>query len=108
MCLSTFHLSILTYFFYLAVYLSFHPFIHPSIYPLIHPFDSLHQVSVVYGGTNARTQLTQLATGMDILVATPGRLQDFVDRHLVSLHNIQFLILDEADRMLVRANCCLA
>ena len=56
--------------------------------------------SVVYGGASARTQLVYLAKGMDILVATPGRLQDFVDRSLVSLQKIQFLILDEADRML--------
>jgi len=55
---------------------------------------------VVYGGARATNQLTNLAKGKDILVATPGRLQDFVDRNLVSLENIQFLILDEADRML--------
>mmetsp|Transcript_20788 Transcript_20788/g.25181 ORF Transcript_20788/g.25181 Transcript_20788/m.25181 type:complete len:699 (+) Transcript_20788:114-2210(+) len=55
---------------------------------------------VVYGGANAKGQLCELAKGMDLLVATPGRLQDFVDRDLVSLRRIQFLILDEADRML--------
>ena len=55
---------------------------------------------VVYGGANAKGQLVNLAKGKDILVATPGRLQDFVDRNLVSLEKIQFLILDEADRML--------
>ena len=55
---------------------------------------------VVYGGANARTQLTQLAHGVDLLVATPGRLQDFVDRNLVNLRKVQFLVLDEADRML--------
>ena len=41
--------------------------------------------AVVYGGANARGQLTRLADGVDIVVATPGRLQDFVDRKLVSL-----------------------
>ena len=56
--------------------------------------------AVVYGGANAKGQLMNLAKGMDILVATPGRLQDFVDRHLVSLRKTEFLILDEADRML--------
>jgi superfamily II DNA/RNA helicase len=44
--------------------------------------------------------LAILATGVDILVGTPGRMQDFIDRGNVSLSYVQFLILDEADRML--------
>lgn len=55
---------------------------------------------VVYGGAKARGQLSELARGVDILVATPGRLQDFCNRRLVSLSRVKFLILDEADRML--------
>ena len=55
---------------------------------------------VVYGGADAKAQLRELARGCDILVATPGRLQDFVDRGVVSLSNTKRLILDEADRML--------
>ena len=55
---------------------------------------------VVYGGANARAQLRSLAHGVDILVATPGRLQDFIDRGIVSMSFVQFLVLDEADRML--------
>ena len=53
-----------------------------------------------YGGATARPQLEALASGVEILVATPGRLADFLDRNLVSLSECQFLVLDEADRML--------
>jgi len=55
---------------------------------------------VIYGGTNARQQLAELASGCDIAVATPGRLTDFVDRGLVELRMVKHLVLDEADRML--------
>jgi ATP-dependent RNA helicase DDX3X len=55
---------------------------------------------VVYGGADAKAQLRELARGCDVLVATPGRLTDFVDRGVVSLSNTKRLILDEADRML--------
>ena len=55
---------------------------------------------VVYGGADAKAQLRELAKGCDILVATPGRLTDFVDRGVVSLSQTKRLILDEADRML--------
>ena len=54
----------------------------------------------MYGGAAARGQLTQCAAGPDILVATPGRLTDFLDRDLVDLSYTRFLVLDEADRML--------
>ena len=55
---------------------------------------------VVYGGADAKGQLRELARGVDILVATPGRLTDFVDRAVVSLAKVKHLVLDEADRML--------
>jgi ATP-dependent RNA helicase DDX3X len=55
---------------------------------------------VVYGGADIRYQIGQCARGADILVATPGRLVDLIDRGHVTLSNIQFLVLDEADRML--------
>ncbi|KAJ1463037.1 P-loop containing nucleoside triphosphate hydrolase protein [Pelagophyceae sp. CCMP2097] len=54
----------------------------------------------VYGGANAGQQLARMAHGVEILVATPGRLQDFLDRDLVSLREVRYLVLDEADRML--------
>lgn len=46
------------------------------------------------------SQLRDLERGVDILVATPGRLVDLIDRTRVSLQNIKYLALDEADRML--------
>jgi len=55
---------------------------------------------VVYGGADMRDQRRELNNGCDVLMATPGRLRDMFSRGLVSLACIQFLILDEADRML--------
>lgn len=55
---------------------------------------------VVYGGADVREQLRQLDRGCDLIVATPGRLVDLVERGRISLEVIRFLILDEADRML--------
>lgn len=55
---------------------------------------------VVYGGADVRDQLRQLDRGCDLIVATPGRLVDLVERGRISLEVIRFLILDEADRML--------
>lgn len=54
----------------------------------------------VYGGNDLRTQLTELSTGCDMIVATPGRLNDLVERGCVSLSMVSLLVLDEADRML--------
>jgi ATP-dependent RNA helicase DDX3X len=54
----------------------------------------------VYGGAKARGQLQELAWGVDVLVATPGRLTDFVERNLITFEDVRYLILDEADRML--------
>ena len=54
----------------------------------------------VYGGNDLRSQLSELATGCDLIVATPGRLNDLVDRGCVSLSMVSLLVLDEADRML--------
>jgi superfamily II DNA/RNA helicase len=57
------------------------------------------KVALAYGGAPVRRQAEQLR-GAHVLVATPGRLQDLVERRLVSLDAIRILILDEADRML--------
>ena len=57
------------------------------------------RVAAVYGGTPVLSQAKR-ASGAQILVATPGRLQDLVDRRLVSLDRVRVLVLDEADRML--------
>jgi ATP-dependent RNA helicase DDX3X len=54
---------------------------------------------VVYGGALIQQQQRELDIGADILVATPGRLVDLIERGRVSLQLVQFLVLDEADRM---------
>ena len=55
---------------------------------------------VAYGGANIRDQIQELRRGCDILVATPGRLVDLMERGHVSLSCAFYLCLDEADRML--------
>lgn len=55
---------------------------------------------VVYGGADIGSQLRQIERGCDCLVATPGRLVDLIERGRISLQNIKYLVLDEADRML--------
>lgn len=55
---------------------------------------------VVYGGADIRAQVQQMNSGCDLLMATPGRLVDMIDRGYISLSNIKYLVLDEADRML--------
>ncbi|TVU25132.1 hypothetical protein EJB05_27660, partial [Eragrostis curvula] len=58
------------------------------------------KVVVAYGGAPITQQLRELERGVDILVATPGRLVDLLERARVSLQSIRYLALDEADRML--------
>ncbi|XP_020089239.1 DEAD-box ATP-dependent RNA helicase 52C-like [Ananas comosus] len=58
------------------------------------------RVAVVYGGAPFYQQFGDLERGVDILVATPGRLVDLIERARVSLQTIKYLALDEADRML--------
>ncbi len=55
---------------------------------------------VVYGGVNINTQIPVLKTGIEILVATPGRLLDHVQNKTLNLGQVNTLVLDEADRML--------
>jgi superfamily II DNA/RNA helicase len=57
------------------------------------------RIAAVYGGTSVHAQAKR-ARGADILVATPGRMNDLIERRLVSLRNVRVLVLDEADRML--------
>ena len=56
--------------------------------------------TVVFGGVSINPQKMKLIKGVDILVATPGRLLDHVNQRSVNLSNIDILVLDEADRML--------
>jgi ATP-dependent RNA helicase RhlE len=57
-------------------------------------------VGVIYGGVPMRPQTRDLRAGFDVLVATPGRLLDHLERGNVDLSSVQTLVLDEADRML--------
>ncbi len=56
--------------------------------------------AVVVGGLSEQTQLSALRKGVDMVIATPGRLEDFLNRRLVNLSKVSALVLDEADRML--------
>jgi ATP-dependent RNA helicase RhlE len=58
------------------------------------------RVGVVYGGVGYGKQMQSLREGIEVLVATPGRLLDHMNRGTVRLEKIEFLVLDEADRML--------
>lgn len=62
--------------------------------------ESMCKANVVYGGTSSGFQITQMLRGTNILIATPGRLMDFVEKDKISFENLKFLVLDEADRML--------
>ena len=56
--------------------------------------------TVIYGGVKQRSQTEALGRGVDVLVATPGRLLDLMNQGFISLKDIQYFVLDEADRML--------
>ena len=56
--------------------------------------------TVIFGGVPQNAQVQALRQGIDILVATPGRLLDLCDQKLLSLKDIRYFVLDEADRML--------
>ena len=56
--------------------------------------------TVVFGGVPQNPQTTALRNGVDILVATPGRLLDLIDQGFISLKDVEIFVLDEADRML--------
>jgi ATP-dependent RNA helicase RhlE len=56
--------------------------------------------TVVYGGVSQYAQTTKLKQGVDILIATPGRLLDLINQNFIDLSHIKILVLDEADRML--------
>ena len=58
------------------------------------------RAAVVFGGVNINPQISTLRNGVDILVATPGRLLDLYQQKAVSLSGIEIFVLDEADRML--------
>ena len=58
------------------------------------------KVAAIYGGQNMRNQIIRLERGIHIIVATPGRLMDHIGQKTIFLDTIDFVVLDEADRML--------
>jgi len=58
------------------------------------------RMATVFGGVSERPQIEALRSGVDLVVATPGRLIDLMDQRIANLSGIEFLVLDEADRML--------
>ncbi len=61
---------------------------------------NMPKAALVIGGVAEKTQIHSLRAGCELIIATPGRLQDFIDRRLADLRQIKMLVLDEADRML--------
>ncbi|CAG2174221.1 unnamed protein product, partial [Oppiella nova] len=61
---------------------------------------SIVKPCLIYGGTSSGYQLANISRGAHLLVATPGRLLDFVSKGKVSFANLKYLVLDEADRMI--------
>jgi ATP-dependent RNA helicase RhlE len=62
--------------------------------------DSGDTVALVVGGLSEGPQLNDIRRGARLIIATPGRLEDFLKRNLVKLQNVRMLVLDECDRML--------
>ncbi len=63
-------------------------------------YKSMLKSGILYGGVDTRYQLQNLSRGCNILVATPGRLMDVLERGQISLEKVKYFVLDEADRML--------
>ena len=61
---------------------------------------AMPKAALVIGGVSEKSQIAGLRAGSPLVIATPGRLQDFINRKLVDLRNVKMLVLDEADRML--------
>jgi len=57
------------------------------------------RITAVYGGVGLEPQIKKLRRGVDVLVATPGRLEDLIERRAVSLSRVSTVVVDEADRM---------
>ena len=58
------------------------------------------RAACIYGGARQNPQIAALKRGVDVLVATPGRLMDLMNQGFIDLKNIEIFVLDEADRML--------
>ncbi len=62
--------------------------------------NAMPRASLVIGGVSEKAQIQSLRAGSKLIIATPGRLQDLMNRKLASLQHVKMLVLDEADRML--------
>ena len=71
-----------------------------NVWSTIKLSDDEYRVTSVYGGTDIRNQIYDLKQGVDIVVGTPGRLLDLVERKAISFSNLKIIVLDEADQML--------
>ena len=56
--------------------------------------------AAIFGGVSQRTQIDKIRNGLDIVIATPGRLLDLAQQNEIDLSSVEILVLDEADRML--------
>jgi ATP-dependent RNA helicase RhlE len=61
---------------------------------------NMRKAALVMGGASEKNQIHALRTGSQVVIATPGRLQDFITRRLVDVKAVEILVLDESDRML--------
>jgi ATP-dependent RNA helicase RhlE len=61
---------------------------------------NMPRAALVIGGVSEKTQIHSLRSGCEFVIATPGRLQDFITRKFADLRHVKILVLDEADRML--------
>jgi ATP-dependent RNA helicase DDX5/DBP2 len=76
----------------------FYIFFYLLLFFALKPLSPLYQC--LYGGASKGPQLRELERGSDIVIATPGRLNDILEMKKISLHQVSLLVLDEADRML--------
>lgn len=59
-----------------------------------------HRIAVIFGGVSQKVQVDQIRKGVDVLIATPGRLLDLIGQRLLAIDKVNYLVLDEADTML--------
>lgn len=71
--------------------------VHDELKPIAEELD--RRIAAIYGGADIEKQIKKLDKGVDFVVATPGRLIDLIERKEVSLDDIAYVIVDEADRM---------
>ncbi len=71
--------------------------VHTALLPLAQKLDLKH--TTVYGGVPINKQINALKNGVDIVIATPGRLTDLIDRRCITLADIEITVLDEADHL---------